>query len=575
MLFRSVFAQLSTLVFAITISAIPVSAATGNLKAESHITAVTIYSDRATVTRETEIQIPAGSSAIYFEGLSATLFTNSLRAQGSAPVAVVIGAVENKMVSGAELAAPRERELNTKLQELQDKRALVAAEGEALAARRKFLDALGQQAETASKENFAHLDLHPDQWNAAGNVIYNGTNEIVKASANLVVTLREMDKQIIAVQKEMNQLRTGQRSTMRVTIPVESKEATTLKLKISYQLPAATWQPIYDARLDTASGKVILTQFGEVRQATGEDWNNVALTLSTAQPARGALLPTLTTMWLSIYDNAVRALADAPAMMVRADKAKEARFQEMDALQEKSEMNGSAVGNVAEAAPVPVEMAFQNATIETGGYVSEYKIPGSVTITADNSARKLMIGTLENSSTLLAQLRPALSANAYLIARTKLGGEAPLMPGNVNLFRDGVFIGNSFVSLLRPGEEANLSFGIDDDVVAKRQILADTRGSDGVIAKSTTRERKTLTTIQNLHKFLVKTEVLEVLPVSQDDKIKIDILEEATTPNYTKDVDNTTGLAKWTFDLAAGGKNEVKLGWRVSWPEGKQIMGMP
>ena len=552
---------------AVSLGAVPAQAE--NLKAESRITAVTVYADRATVTREAEVQIPAGASAVDFDALPATLFPDSLRAQGTASIAVTLGAVDNKLVTGAELAAPRERELHAKLQDLQDKRALAATEGEALDAKRKFLAALGQQAGEVTNQNFVHLDLHADQWNAASAALYSGTSEILKATASLAVTLRDMDKQISAAQQELAVLRTGTRNSFRVTVPVEAKTATVLKLRLSYQLPSVSWRPIYDARLDTASNKVALTQFGEVRQATGEDWNDVALTLSTAQPARGAEPPPLATAWVSLYD-----YAQYNMRRNMAAARNKAAAMELSAIEDSS----SAIDNVAPASVLPsapVEAQFQNASIDTGGYVSEYKIPGAVTVTADNTTRKLMIGGLESSSTLLAQLRPAVSVSAYLIARTTLGGEAPLLPGSASLFRDGVFIGSANLPLLRPGEETNLSFGIDDQVVAKRQILADSRGSSGLIAKDTTLERKSVTTIQNLHRFAVKTEVLETLPVSQNEKIKIEVLGDATTPGYVKDADNVTGLAKWSLDLPAGGKSEIKVGWRISWPEGSQISGVP
>jgi len=541
-----------------------------NLKAESRITAVTVYADRATVTREAEVQIPAGASAVDFDALPATLFPDSLRAQGTASVAVTLGAVDNKLVTGTELAAPRERELQAKLQDLQDKRALAATEGEALTAKRNFLGAIGQQAGEVTNQNFVHLDLHADQWNAASAALYTGTSEALKAAALLAVTLREMDKQISAAQQELAVLRTGTRNSFRVTIPVEAKAATTLKLQVSYQLPSVSWRPIYDARLDTASGKVALTQFGEVRQATGEDWRDVALTLSTAQPARGAEPPPLATAWVSLYDYAQDNMRAMRNMVGARSKA---AAMELSAIED-SASDGSVMAP-AMLPSAPVEAKFQNASINTGGYVSEYKIPGAVTVTADNTTRKLMIGGMESSSTLLAQLRPAVSANAYLIARTKLGGEAPLLPGSASLFRDGVFIGSMNLPLLRPGEETNLSFGIDDQLVAKRQILADSRGSSGLIAKDTTLERKSVTTIQNLHRFAVKAEVLETLPVSQNEKIKIEVLGDATTPGYIKDADNVTGLAKWSLDLPAGGKSEIKVGWRLSWPEGSQISGVP
>ena len=47
----------------------------------------------------------------------------------------------------------------------------------------------------------------------------------------------------------------------------------------------ARWQPTYDIQLQPAQNRVELSLAGLVSQETGEDWSDVALTLSTAIPA--------------------------------------------------------------------------------------------------------------------------------------------------------------------------------------------------------------------------------------------------------------------------------------------------
>ena len=216
---------------------------------------------------------------------------------------------------------------------------------------------------------------------------------------------------------------------------------------------------------------------------------------------------------------------------------------------------------------------FQAASIDTGGSINEYKIPGKATVSADNSARKVLIGTIDSTSSVVEQVRPALSTNAFLVAKTKIAGEAPLIPGDASLFRDGVYIGNMKLPLVRPGDETTVSFGIDDQVTVKRQVLGDVRGSSGVISKDTTQERRVTSEIHNLHKSPVALDVLETIPVPRNDQIKVAILPDATTPGYAENAQNTTGLAEWHMDLAADAKTDVKLGWKVSWPDGKQITG--
>lgn len=130
-----------------TIAALPAFAA--DVQTDSRITAVTVYADRAAVTRTASVELPAGASTVVLTGLPESLFPDFLRAEGETQGDVVLGAIENKIVSSAELAAPRERELNDKLQGLNDQRALLVCRPAGLAKQAAVsyhIDPAGQSA---------------------------------------------------------------------------------------------------------------------------------------------------------------------------------------------------------------------------------------------------------------------------------------------------------------------------------------------------------------------------------------------------------------------------------------------
>jgi hypothetical protein len=62
-------------------------------------------------------------------------------------------------------------------------------------------------------------------------------------------------------------------------------------IRIEYQVAAARWAPSYVARIDGDRAEMQLRAV--VAQKTGEDWNGVALRLSTAEPAQFTQLPEL------------------------------------------------------------------------------------------------------------------------------------------------------------------------------------------------------------------------------------------------------------------------------------------
>ena len=551
---------------------LPALAQAAELVAQSRISAVTVYTDRATVTRTATVELPAGASTVVFNELPASLFADSLRTDGSAAADVVLGALESKTQNSAELAAPRERELNEKLQTLQDQRALLVADQQALVQKQQFLSTLSQQASLRTREDIASIDLKPAQWKDAADALLTSYGETMRAAAAKTVELRTLDNQIEAAESDLNQLQTGARTTYQVRVPLESKAATRLTISVSYQLPYASWQPIYDARLDTSTGKVTLVQYGEVRQQTGEDWSEAKLVLSTAQPARGTALPPLDPMWVNVYDR------NQTARYAAMDKA------EMSA---RSNVSAQAFGGMADsaapaemlavpaAAPVMKEASFQAASLNAGGYVSEYTIPGTVSVLADGTAKKVMISTLDVSSELVVKVKPQISATGFLVAVTKLGGETPLLPGQASLFRDGAFIGSLALPMLRPGEETDLSFGVDDQVLVKQRVLKDETGESGVISKDTTRTRLTVSELQNLHRTPVKIAVLQTVPAPRNEQVKLAMIDDKTSTGYDKEVDHIPGQLRWSFELAPQAKREVNLGWVLSWPAGQSLTGLP
>ena len=542
----------------------------------SKITAATVYNDRAALTRSAKIDIPAGEHNLVFTGLPVNLFTHSLRVEGSSKADVMFGALSHKRATFEDYVVPKEQKLNEKIQELQDGNKVLKAEKAALRTAKTFLENLGKEAALRENENIAKIDLNPDTWAAAADSLASKISENMKQSLALDIKIRETGEKIRKIQTELNQLRTGQKQSYDVIIPFESDKPTTLNVDLSYQVPGASWQPIYDARLNVKTGNLELIQYGSVWQRTGEDWEDISLTLSTAQPSRGTGQPDLNPRWLSVY----------------TPHRAQSRSMFGGASNEVSIMPGgsrvtSAPGTDEEVAPAYIKaveeqnaasldraVAVQTASINTEGFVGEYVITGPSTVASDGSKAKQLIGSFETENELMVQVKPQLSTDAYLVVNTTLKGEAPVLPGQVNLFRDGAYIGQSYMKMLRPDDETELAFGIDDNVTVKRNTMKDERSEAGMITKDSVIERHYVTEVQNLHNNPIKIAVLETIPASKDERIKIEIIADQTTPGYETDLNNIKGVTRWMTTLKPKQQAAVKLGWKVSWPKGDNISGL-
>lgn len=534
---------------------------------DSRVSAATIYNDRASVTRSATVEIPAGEHVLIFNGLPLSIFTNSLRADGKSKAEVMFGALAHKRESSETYVVPREKELNLQIEALQDQIKVHNADKQALNVGRAFLESLGKNAALRTDEEIAKLELEPQSWGAAADSLSMKMAANLKEDLALGFKIRDANNKIQKLRNDLRGLRTGQKQSYSVSLPFEADKPSTLSVDLSYQISNVSWEPIYDARLDVKTGALQLVQYGSVWQRTGEDWDDVSLTLSTAQPSRGAGLPDLNTHWLSIYEarkkhsRQVNNFADEKSMAASAPLMK--RMMESD--------------SIMEAMPAMVEdkeVSFQSAQINTDGFVGEYKITGPATVKADGTKAKLLVGSFDTDSKLQVQVKPQISTDAYLVAKTTLKGEAPVLPGQINLFRDGAYIGQSYMSMLRPGDEADLAFGIDDNVTVKRNVLMDESSESGLITKDSIIERHYVTKVKNLHKDDVEVAVLETVPASTDERIRVEIIKDKTTAGYKSDLDDIKGLTRWAGIYKPQQETSVMLGWRVSWPKGQSISGL-
>ncbi|MGN7438145.1 MAG: mucoidy inhibitor MuiA family protein [Alcanivorax sp.] len=538
----------------------------------SKVSAATVYNDRAALTRSAKIEIPAGEHNLVFKGLPVNLYTHSLRVEGSSKADVMFGALSHKRATFEDYVVPKERELNQKIEELQDGNKVLKAEKAALKTAKTFLENLGKEAVLRENENIAKIDLNPDSWGAAADSLASKVSENMKQSLALDIKIRETNEKIQKIQTELKQLRTGQKQSYDVIVPFESDKPTTLNIDLSYQVPGASWQPIYDARLNVKTGEMELIQYGSVWQRTGESWEDINLTLSTAQPSRGSGLPDLNPNWLSIY---TPHRAQSRSMFGGASNEM-ATLSAMPAPGTDEEVAPAYIGAVEEqkAASLDRVVAVKTANINTEGFVGEYVITGPSTVASDGSKAKQLIGSFETENKVVVQVKPQLSTDAYLVVNATLKGEALVLPGQVSLFRDGAYIGQSYMKMLRPDDETELAFGIDDNVTVKRNTVKDERSEAGMITKDSVIERHYVTEIQNLHKTPVDIAVLEAIPSSKDERINIEILSEQTTPGYKTDLNNIKGVTRWMTTLQPKQQSTVKLGWKVSWPKGDNISGL-
>lgn len=116
------------------------------------------------------------------------------------------------------------------------------------------------------------------------------------------------------------------------------------------------------------------------------------------------------------------------------------------------------------------------------------------------------------------------------------------------------FFGNFWVDNIGPGEEFDLNLGMDENVKVKGELL-EKKMDETFIGSMTSANRVTFfkykLNVENYKGKKTKVNLLEAMPVSQDDRIKVKIDKVSLEPTK-KDWEDKKGIWLWNLELDSG-----------------------
>src|SRR5476651_2533682 len=272
------------------------------LPASSTITAVTVYADRAVVTRTGTLDLAAtGPVEVTFEKLPNTLLDQSLQVSGRGAAQVTILDVTARAAYVDFTPNERVKTLEDELRSLAKQRRVLDDRGGVLKSQAATLSLLEAAATAApTKDSAPRLSLEESA--KLLTFLEEQRGKLTTEHQSLDAQLEDLAAKTDAAQRQLNQLRgAGGRSYKTVTVRLDPANAGTLDLALSYAVPGASWTPSYDARVNSNEKSIALAYSGIVRQNTGEDWKDVALTLSTARPSLGGAAPEVRPWTLDVF----------------------------------------------------------------------------------------------------------------------------------------------------------------------------------------------------------------------------------------------------------------------------------
>jgi uncharacterized protein (TIGR02231 family) len=531
-----------------------------DLPASSAVDAVTVYPDGASVTRVVELDLPAGENAAVLKDFPLALDPSSLRVEGEAGAKLTIGAIDARPPRAASPA--NLPELDKRIEALKDERSNLQGAIDAANARRRFAERFADTSPAGIGEKGEARPI--SEWRAAFAAVGDEIASADAAIRDAQRKQREIDREIARLEQDRAQKPPNK---LEVRIELAAAAPTKATLRVTYAVRNARWSPLYDARLDTGARDrkpaLELVRRAEITQSTGEDWSNVALSVSTVRTARGGNAPELNSLIVQ-YPQPPRPVASSSG-----------------ALEDGIRYRGApAAARVVEplagkAAQMQERAEEQQATADVSGFQVVFKIPGRVSVSASEGAKSLRVATATIAPDLSVRAAPVKDPTAFLEASFKQGEDAPLLPGRVSIYRDGVFVGRGLMAAAAKDETVRLGFGADDKIKIERTVLKRNEGSAGlIVTTSKTDERAFKTTVRNGHDFPIRIAIEDQLPVSENEEIQVEMLP-STTPPTASNIRDRRGVLEWAFEAKAGEVRDITFAWRIRWPKDKGVVMMP
>ena len=513
----------------------PVPQAALPLEPNSTIRTVTVFRDRAQVTRHLTSDLQPGMQSITFEGLPMGIVADSLQAGLAGKGARIVGV---ELVSAA-----AEVDDTKRIEGIRDEAKKITAELgdvrdriEALLAQRSYLRSTLLKGQVQGQSRPALTEVR------------SSLEFVGKAEQQIAADLRVQEEKAKELGEDLmpllvklkNPIATGQK----VRVEVDASKAASLDVSLRYQVTGASWIPSYNARLATASKQMDLDVQGVVTQHTREDWTDVDLFLSTANPSRSGTAPSLQPWYLGRENYG-------------------GNYNLSSNLAQGGGHYGTGEGGGGRAGGDGVIASDMQAAVEGGGAVV-FAVKGKRTVKGDGSSQRIPVGSQTLATEIELASVPKLMPELYRRARIRYDGAIPLLPGPIASYVDGDYVGSGQIASVVPGEEFTLAFGTEDRIKVERVLVARKQEFLGVGRRTV---RYTFHFRVNVHNFSGTEQAIELsdqVPVSELDRVSVKVLE--VSDGGRTDKTDSQGLLTWNKTVASGAETAVEFQFSVTGP---------
>ena len=557
------------------------------------------------MTRTATIELEAGQHALTFDYLPDDMDKDSIQVKGEGKAE--LSNVAFKSVYQP-FVMPNEEDWKERKAQAQEKLDIIAEQVERLEQEKVFvLNLLNKFTQAENQPSGSGIDIQ--QWEAMLGFYQKKVADLDGQIRQVNKTYRAQNSELDKIKQEYDEAQnktSRQNRFVEVLLEMPAKNEVTLKL--SYLVQNVRWQPVYDIRLDTAKKLMHLSYRAVIKQRTEEEWKEVALKISTAQPGLQGKHPDLKPWRINksgkgyeeskeqvVYRHynemsateQEKMLHESQEMLQQLRLQEEEMRQNMEELQvtqeimaeRQRELEALKQGKVWTADDEFEEDILEStSTLKTGATSVLFEINGQHTIANYNEPHKINITSADFPVSFRYSAVSKLSQLAYLKAKTTNTTAFPFLRGKANIFLDNNFVTHTKMLAVAPKEEFWTFFGVDRGIHIYHKFLRKfDKTSGNVFGKkmhSLTYEYEIeVTNNKNTAEEII---VWDQLPISGDESIKVHLLQpnpkekEQPIKYYQTDV----AFIQWHKKLEPGEKLVIPFSFAIEYPEGTEVEGV-
>ncbi|MDY6904811.1 MAG: mucoidy inhibitor MuiA family protein [Thermodesulfobacteriota bacterium] len=350
-------------------------------------------------------------------------------------------------------------------------------------------------------------------------------DEGYKSKTDLQADLTDVEKAIQEIREKLANLRGSQHRQWEIRMTLAGPDKMQCPVTYSYFFSEAGFNPFYRLNADMKKDAIAFSWNADIWQRTGKDWQNATVILTTARPAFELAPP------------------DLPPWIVREQKPV---FARKNLMADSAHFAGKAQAERT-ALPEPSEEIIQKTTRQT---TTEWHL-GKRGIPAGDPQR-IHIEDTTLPATFVHLLRPSETEKSFVRASIDLDTPLQAPRGRAIFMIDNTMVGQTVFSL--QAQEADLFFGTDPLVTAKRKLIEKKAGKEGFIRNEQTHQLVWETALENAHAYPVNVRVETPAPQARDKAIQVS--RKLTPP--PSEISSTHDTLIWERTIPGGSTDQIR-----------------